>query len=170
MKVAFKAKYKDISKMVWVEEEEYPDVIKHKWRLIPRNGGSNPDAPFQVATDINRKTIYLHRFLMVLEAGDKRQVDHIDRDPLNNCRSNLRIVTHGVNQRNRTARICKTTSRFPGVCWNKQNVKWKAQISMNGKYKHLGYYMLEEVAAKVYRTEALKIDPLLNHKVWEELL
>ncbi len=40
----------------------------------------------------------LHRYLMGLEPGDKREVDHINGDTLDNRRENLEIVSAGENR------------------------------------------------------------------------
>ena len=47
------------------------------------------------------KCTLLHRMIMGLGAEDKRTVDHIDGDKLNNMRSNLRMVTHQQNRYNK---------------------------------------------------------------------
>jgi hypothetical protein len=57
-----------------------------------------------------RKTTALAR--IVLKAKKGQVVDHINREPLDNCRSNLRIVTHRQNMLNR---ILKNSTGFIGV-------------------------------------------------------
>ena len=47
------------------------------------------------------------------------------------------------------------TSQYKGVSWNKYRDKWRSQIEINGKQKHLGYFTSEEDAAEVYQ-KALK--------------
>ena len=51
------------------------------------------------------------------------------------------------------------TSQYKGVSWEKNANKWRTQITINGKLKHLGLFTSEEAAAEVYQ-EALK--ELLN--------
>ena len=46
-----------------------------------------------------RKALYMHRFIM--DAPPDLQVDHIDRDRLNNTRANLRFATRSQNQGNK---------------------------------------------------------------------
>jgi hypothetical protein len=56
-----------------------------------------------------KKTDYLHHLLMSTPRG--MQVDHIDRNPLNNRRSNLRICAPHQNAANKTAQPNKTGFR-----------------------------------------------------------
>lgn len=58
----------------------------------------------------------MHRTILGLGAGDKRQVDHWDHDGLNNRRSNLRIASQRDNSRN--VRKHHGASRFKGVSRN----------------------------------------------------
>lgn len=46
------------------------------------------------------KTIYLHHLILGLPGDKQLVVDHIDRDPLNNTRDNLRVVTRRENTLN----------------------------------------------------------------------
>jgi len=82
------------------------------------------------------KTI-LHRFL--LDAPPDLQVDHIDHNPLNNCKSNLRLCTCGENQRYKFKQN-NNTSGYPGVTWHKEKNKWLVRISLNGKQHNIGYF------------------------------
>ena len=52
---------------------------------------------------------YLHRMVLGLERGDKRQADHIDRNTLNNTRQNLRIATQTQNAMNAKLRTDNTS-------------------------------------------------------------
>lgn len=81
----------------------------------------------------------MHRFLLGLGCGDKRQVDHENRDGLDNRRDNLRVVTHQQNGFNRGA---KGYSWFRGKC--------QAHIKVNGKNIHLGYFDTPAEAHAVY--------------------
>ena len=75
-----------------------------------------------------------------------QQIDHIDRNRINNHINNLRIVTPQQNCFNRNAK---------GYYLDKHN-KYVAQIKLNRKIKHLGYYDTEEEAHNAY-LEAKKI-------------
>lgn len=92
----------------------------------------------------------MHRLIMGLKYGDPRKVDHIDGDGLNNRRSNLRLAGAQSNRWNSTA-VRGARSHYKGVnwCWfrNKTGGKWRAQISVDGRQRHLGLFGTEEEAA-----------------------
>jgi hypothetical protein len=79
--------------------------------------------------------------------------DHIDRNPLNNRKHNLRIVTIQENNINKSL-TNKNTSGFIGVGWQKNIKKWSAYIGIGNRKKLcLGYFTEKEDAIKA-RLEA----------------
>lgn len=56
------------------------------------------------------------------------KIDHIDGNPLNNCRSNLRVCTQQQNVLNR--RVSKKRSLPKGITWDKIRSKWKVCIAL----------------------------------------
>lgn len=81
----------------------------------------------------------INRLIMGLENGDKRVVDHIQHNLLDNRKSQLRIVTYSQNGQNQTLNS-KNTSGYTGVSWSKKYNKWRVYIKLNGKQIFLGYY------------------------------
>lgn len=73
------------------------------------------------------KLIYMHRpiaFRMGLDVT--KQIDHIDRNPLNNQRTNLRAATNSQNSMNRTKQN-STSSKYIGVDWERHSRKWRTR-------------------------------------------
>ena len=70
---------------------------------------------------------------------NKKCIDHIDNNKLNNNVNNLRYATIKENSMNRKLNS-NTSSNYKGISYNKKNNKWIAYIRINGKLKHLGYF------------------------------
>jgi len=81
-------------------------------------------------------------------------IDHEDRNGLNNKINNLRLATRSDNCKNRKFQK-NNTSGITGVSWEKRRGKWLAQIKLNGKVKYLGLYINKEDADQA-RKEAEK--------------
>jgi hypothetical protein len=104
------------------------------------------------------KTHKIHRLVALTfyfvdddDDDDKLQVDHIDQDKTNNNLLNLRFCSNSENRRN--IGLTKTnTSGYKGVSWNKRYKKWLAQIQINRKKKHLGYFNDKDEAYEAYKT------------------
>lgn len=102
-----------------------------------------------------RGIIMLHRVIAELEYGiipiDK-EIDHKNRDRLDNRSENLRVATDSQNAANKT--IKPNASKYRGVYKNYD--KWVAQISINDKVKHLGRYNTPREAALAYNEAAIQ--------------
>lgn len=93
----------------------------------------------------NRQLFLSHRIVWaILKREDPLDfsLDHINGDTLDNRIKNLRKVTAKQNQWNQKG--------AKGYCFNKQKKKWQAQITLNGKYKHLGLFGTEQQAREAY--------------------
>jgi hypothetical protein len=101
-------------------------------------------------TQVAGKIIRLHNLLLGY-AQEGLEWDHIDRNPLNNRRSNLRLVTKTENMRNRGTPK-NNTSGVKGVCWHKGVSKWIAQIKLSGRITHLGYFSAFDDAVAARKT------------------
>ena len=97
-----------------------------------------------VARDIRKpKNVSLHSLIM--ETPEGLVVDHIDRNPANNRRSNLRICRTIDNMQNISPRMKKEVN----VTYDKQTGKWAASIRFLGKKLWLGRHDTKEEAITV---------------------
>ena len=98
-----------------------------------------------------RRGFMVHRICWYLFYGTwpELPIDHINRDKGNNQLSNLRLATPGLNGRNKNL-LPNNTSGRRGVHWDKREGKWKGQVTLHNKQKHLGYFDdLDEAAEAV---------------------
>ncbi|NLF02336.1 MAG: hypothetical protein GX601_15300 [Anaerolineales bacterium] len=129
-----------------VDDADYPTVSRWKWQYV-----GNSYAGRFVITDGKSKCVYLHRFL--LDAPPDQRVDHINGDPLDNRRENLRLVTARQNvQNSRCAH--HSLSGQKGVAWYRRKERWHVRITVDGERLHLGYYRDLETAALLYDAAA----------------
>jgi len=82
------------------------------------------------------------------------EIDHINRNVLDNRRSNLRYATKAQNKYN-NGMLRTNTSGYRGVDAFKG--RWRAQIMVNWKKKYLVVYSTKEEAAKAYNCAALNL-------------
>lgn len=87
--------------------------------------------------------------------GNDYYYDHIDRNPLNFQKNNLRIATHSQNGMNKSKNSkIKASSKYKGVSWCKRDKVWRAHIKLNGRGKALGSFKTEIEAAEAYNEAA----------------
>jgi hypothetical protein len=115
-----------------VDEDIYYELTKYTWRL------SNNYV-------VNDTCGRLHRHILNYTGGDL--VDHINNNPLDNRKNNLRIVTHQQNNMNKSSKK-NSSSKYIGVRFHKKSNKWEANIYFNNKLKYLGIFKTEIEAAK----------------------
>lgn len=118
---------------------------KHKWRAT---SGTRKYARSHFAGQYH----HFHRFVLGLDRGDKSVVDHINGDPLDNRRENLRICTYAENRWNQR----KTNSRLGlyGVTHDAQTNMFIGKFTHNGKVEYLGYFGTSVEAAHAYNRRA----------------
>lgn len=127
-----------------VSIEDIPMLIKYSWYFADG---------YAVRGD-NGKTIRMHR--TIVGAPEEMLTDHIDSDTLNNQRNNLRICTVNENAKNRVKNK-SSKNKYKGVCYRKDNGKWRAIIQSNGKQYSLGDYNSELEAAIAYNKKAIEL-------------
>lgn len=127
-----------------VDDEDYKWLIHWKWCAF---WNKYTKSFYAVRTgkrkNGKRPTIYMSREILKLKYGDKRQCDHINHNTLDNQKLNLRIVTQQQNQWNKK-KIIK------GYFWEKRREKYRANIRLNNKCIHLGYFLTPKEAHEAY--------------------
>jgi hypothetical protein len=82
---------------------------------------------------INKKMYGTHRLIFAMHHNYfPKQIDHIDRNPLNNRIENLRDATYAQNQWN-TLKNPRNTSGYKNVLFRKDKKKWTCRFRVNGK-------------------------------------
>ncbi len=135
-------------KVAIVDAEDYPWLNKRNWYA------NRAKRTYYARGTIKGKHAPMHR--QILNAPPHLVVDHINRNGLDNRKSNLRLCTHFQNQRNRRPGR-NGSSKYKGVRWSKRDKKFRAGITCNRKSYHLGMFESEIDAAKAYDNAAKKV-------------
>ena len=135
--------------IVKIDKNDLEKCSKLTWHYA-----KNKDSKY-IQTRIKGKMIKLHRYIMNIN-NSNLVVDHINRNPLDNRKSNLRICSYKENSFNKSIRV-DNTSGIQGVSFHKINKKWRAKIKYNNLTIHLGYF--EDIN-----------EALINRRVAEEIL
>ena len=90
--------------------------------------------------NIEGEGVWLHRFLTNCPKG--MVVDHINGNPQDNRRCNLRVCTQADNMQNKFVK---------GYSFNKAKQKWEAYIGIDNKRIYLGSFATEQEAIEARR-------------------
>lgn len=98
---------------------------------------------------LTKKQVKMHRFIM--STAEDTIVDHINRNPLDNRKINLRAASRGQNKQNSIIPKNNTTG-YKGVYLRKdrENRKWRALIRFEQKLILLGDFLDPRTAALMY--------------------
>jgi len=130
-------------KYALVDDEDYEYLNQWKWHYSQGRAtriiwhGSKPDR--------RGDHVMMHRLLN--KTPDGYDTDHINRNPLDNRKSNLRTTTHSENLHNRPKQS-NNTSGYKGVSFDKETGKWRAFIKYPDKWHNLGRFEKKSDAIK----------------------
>ena len=86
------------------------------------------------------RPIHLHQFIMNTRDN---HVDHINHDPRDNRKENLRVILPNENLRNRERRNKNNRSGYRNVSWNGNG--WSVQLQVDGKIKCIKRFKKNEL-------------------------
>lgn len=130
--------------IVLLDDEDYKKVMNEKYSLSLTYDKTikNFYVAFTKKPD-NSSSRLLHRYLIKPNAGET--VDHLNRNPLDNRRSNLKICSQFENNQNQS----HNTSGKVGVSYSKKDKTFVAYIRVKGKQIRLGSSKLYDEAVKI---------------------
>ena len=104
---------------------------------------------------LNDRHYLAHRLAWLWVYGEwpEEEIDHRDGDGANNRWENLRPASSSQNKQN-TQRRRDNRSGFKGVSWIAEKSRFRAEIKIAGKARHLGYFRTAEAAHAAYSNAA----------------
>jgi hypothetical protein len=138
---------KAAGRVALVDDEDYDLVMQHSWYVWEKVRPTRINGPYALASirpGGRKTTISMHKLITGYV-----QTDHKDHNGLNNQRSNLRPATRTQNLANQRGHS-QHSSQYKGVSWNKNGHVWHAAVSVDGRHRHLGFFVREADAAHAY--------------------
>lgn len=137
-----------------VDPEDYAYLSQWKWQYGANGYAVRDDYLGKIDGRYAHRTVLMHRVL--LDAPNGMDVDHINRDKLDNRRSNLRIATRSQNRAN-VGKCKRLNSELPtGVTYNpslRSRQPYMARIGKGGKSYFLGNFYNVQEAADAYNAK-----------------
>jgi len=131
---------------ILVDDEDQATLAMVAWK--PHARGSK-----YFKAKIGGKMVYLHRKIVGAESG--QIVDHINGNPLDCRRQNLRICDYSQSNSNRAARK-DSRAPYKGITLTSSG-RWLAQIMHRKQYTRIGLFNTPEEASAAYRAEARRL-------------
>ena len=128
-----------------VDDTDYAELKNYKWHFIP---GSSGVGGYALRHNGYRKpSVSMHRQILNLSRGDRKVVDHINGNGLDNRQENLRIGTTRSNGQNRHEH---REGNLVGANKRKRG-GYYSQVQINGKRIYLGSFSSAEEANAAYQ-------------------
>jgi GGDEF domain-containing protein len=118
--------------VVLVDSDDFKRLNRHPWHLTSRGYAART-----VYRNGKNTLLLMHRDIKAAQKG--QELDHINRNRLDNRKENLRFCDHKTNLLNRNY-------NFGSVNWHTQRQKFHARIQINLKRVSLGLFNTRQEA------------------------
>jgi hypothetical protein len=139
----------------YLDVEDVDLAKQYTWHLDIEGYAS---AGGKTINGVRKNTYKLHREVMRLKSNDGKVVDHINRERIDNRKSNLRLVSVQENAFN-TSKSNKNKSGVVGVFYRERKgkkPKWIASINIEGKTRQIGHFDNMDDAIKARKEAEIK--------------
>lgn len=137
-----------------VDSDDHPRLMRYRWQAVRSGKGWYASRGVYDRSAKRSYPLSMHRALLDSPSGV--EVDHKNRDGLDNRRSNLRLATRSQNTANSPHRA-NGMSGYRGVTFQRPYRRWAASIESQGCRIHLGNYATAEEAALAYDKGAREV-------------
>jgi len=140
-----------------VDPERYEELAKHKWHVSWSRGGKYAVRPVRSKKGGKYRQTIVRMHRVIIGAREGEIVDHINHNGLDDRIANLRIATPRQNNWNTRKRRGNCSSKYKGVSRAKDEKKWRARITFNGRSILIGDFVDERAAAMAYDAKAREL-------------
>jgi len=150
-------------KFALVDDEDYDDLIRHKWCAEKNKGTWYAMRRRKSGEPGTQAKVKMHRSILGLTDSSIKG-DHRNGNGLDNTRANLRACSNAENARNRTLQSNSNTG-YMGVYFHKASKKFRAAIKVDGRIIYIGSFgtpkdaaAARDAAAKIHHGEFARLN------------
>ena len=142
--------------------KEAPKLLGRRHRT-GKQAFNSPTVYGYLQGGVGNGVCHTHRVIWAIVHGYwPKQIDHINGIRTDNRLENLREVDDAENRKN-TAIRSDNKSGYHGIRWRADLHKWRAEIRINGKSKHIGVYTSKDDAIAARRSVEAELGFHPNH-------
>lgn len=153
-------------KEAYVNVEHLAKILRfsESWNLLVTAGNAVYAQSAYRHENGNRKVMLMHHLIISPEEG--KEIDHVNRNGLDNRKKNLRCVTHAQNLQNQVKHK-NNNSGYRNVYWSEGKRKWIAEIKINGRQirKEFDYKINAALFAEKMRKEVFSCSEPVKYSV-----
>jgi len=127
-----------------VDDDDYEWLNSYRWCYDGR-----------YAQRRNKTEGHVRMHMLIMQPSNGHGVDHINGNPLDNRRVNLRVCSQGDNSKNMSKHF-DSISKFKGLS-KTRNGKWEVRVCYNYQRIRIGLFEYEVEAAKAYDNKAKQL-------------
>ena len=139
-----------------VDDHLHPALSKMRWCLgnngYPRTRIKCEEYPTGITRYLHQVVIGLDHFTCPCDTSYRvsgSEINHINYNKLDARLQNLEYMSKERNNQLHEKKA-SDSSQYRGATWFKRDSKWRAQIKVGDRNRHLGYFDSEEAAARAY--------------------
>ena len=145
--------------VIWVDRADWEWAVRFRWS---RQGTARGYAGRNEERNGRQRLVYLHR--QIMDAPTGVHVDHINGDPLDNRRANLRLVTQSENQQNRSPVNPRSRSGHRNVHWSASKQRWIVALRVDRRRITVGRYRSLDDAVATARLARARYMPAASRE------
>lgn len=135
--------------VAFCDSEDFDFLSKFSWYETPKGHRTTTYARARVKEQNKSVITSMHRLLLGLKTNDGTIVDHINRNGLDNRKSNLRITDYSTNASNR-GKSTNNTSGYKGVYYRRDRGTWRGDAMFHKKLYSTRSYRCKHACARAY--------------------
>jgi hypothetical protein len=139
-----------------VDDDGFDELSKYCWYLDDNGRATRVEHVYLGFKKYKSRHVRMHHDV-IGRPPEGLVIDHINNNRLDNRLCNLQFATQKQNSQKTIKQCRKTSSKYKGVCWDKERKKWMAYLKTGGRRVFTKRFDTELEAARAYNAKAREV-------------